>query len=308
MKFGLILAGVTILTLILIFGFYKLFLDKPAPAGLRPTPKPVSQESQIAENGSLPVNTAAAPAPSKTPSPSKTSAPSATPFKSTIGTLTVLQNNLSGETSTSTSTGSSTISGTISFNGTAPTGTSLVIVARPNGTTQAFKTVVSGIAASSNTKWSWATANQGTAYDMIAILKGSSGGVDTDYAASQTYIITAPSINQVFSVNAAPPPSAPTGTITTTCTTHSANNTWAATINFPTVSGAEWYILQVGTTSEGTDIVNSTLGVQSGDKQTVSATLTDSVLYHAQYAVASAPYPRPYQYSEFSAPTTIKCP
>lgn len=303
MRFGLILAGVTIGTLVLIFGFYKLFLDKPSPSSFS-SPKPIVSDSREAEPvETLPVSSAA---PSAQIAPTPSPKPKASAIKSTIGTLTVIKDTL--DQTSSTSQGSSTISGTISFTGTAPTGTSIVIVARPNGSAEAYKTIASGIAASTNSPWSWGSAKTGTAYDMIALLKGSSGGVDTDYAASQTYIVTAPALNQIFSVNAAAPPSAPSGTITTTCTTHNTNNTWAATVNFPTVSGAEWYILQIGTTSGGTDVLNKTQGVASGNYQTAAATLTDSVLYYAQYAVASASYPTNYQYSAFSTPMTIKCP
>lgn len=307
MKFGLILAGVTVVTLIIIFGFYKLFLEKKGPAPIADNlPGKVKTIGQVSE--SLPVSSAIpASNPSSLPAASASIKPKASFFKSTIGTITVLQNNTSSQYYSS-GQGTSAISGTISFSGTAPTGTSIVIVARENGSDNSYKTVVSGISASNNAKWSWSTAESGKAYDLITVLKGSSGGVDTDYATSQVYVVTAPALNQIFSVNAAAPPSAPTGTITTTCTTHNSNNTWVATVNFPTVSGAEWYILQVGTTSAGTDIINKTQGVQSGTNQTVSATLTDSILYYAQYSIASVPYPTSYQYSAFSTPKTIKCP
>lgn len=307
MKFPLILAGVTTVTLMLIFGVYKLFLDKPVAQSLIPKTK-ITSNAQTEPTESLPV-ALQIPAATVSPSPVASVKPKASTLKSTIGTLTVLQNNTSSQTSAAPAVaGSSTISGTISFAGTAPSGTSIVIVARPNGTGEHYKTVVSGITAVSNTKWNWTTAKLNTAYDMIAVLKGSSGGVDTDYAASQTYIINAPALNQIFSVNAASPPSAPSGTITTTCTTKANDNKWTATVNFPTVTGGEWYILKVGTTSGGTDVANVTQGVQTGSNQTVSAVLTDSVLYFAQYAVASAPNPTPYQYSPYSGAMTIKCP
>lgn len=296
MRFGLILGGVTILTLVLIFGIYKLFLDKPASTPLPPVQ--ISREQTAVE--SLPVSSGAPVASASTkPTPKPTS------FRSTIGTLTVLQDNtgLSSQLS-----GSSAISGSINMAGTAPAGTSVVIVARTNNTNEPFKTVVSGISPVSNTTWSWATANLGTTYDMIAILKGSSNGVDTDYAASQTYVVSAPSLNQIFSINAASAPSAPSGAATITCGAKAANNTWSANINFPSVGGAAYYKMQVGTTSGASDINNTSQAAQSGDNQIVNVTLNDSVLYYTQYSIANVLNPTAVQYSALSSSSTVKCP
>lgn len=302
MRFTALLIGVTALTLILIFGTYKLFLDKPIP----PTSSSqITDSSETKALESLPVASTTPPVKIiATLSPS--AKPKATALKSTIGTLTVLQNTVS-QSSPATAQ-SSTISGTINFTGIAPSGTSIVIVARLNNTSDPYKTVVSGISATNGASWSWTSAENGKAYDLIAILKGSSGGIDTDYAASQTYVVTAPAFLQIFSINAATAPSAPSGTITTTCATHLSNNTWTASVNFETVSGAQAYKLQVGTTSGASDLVNVSEAAQSGTTQNTTTTLTDSVLYYAQYAVATAANPTAAQYSPFSTPVTVKCP
>lgn len=307
MRFGAILAGVTILTLVIIFGFYKLFLEKDLPTG-RTLKPPVSNLNSKAQQQVLPPKSSAAANSGASPTPTASIKPKASAFKSTIGTLTVLQNNTNSSQTSSTVQGNSTISGTISFTGTAPSSTSIVIVAKINGSSDPYKTVVSGISAANNTTWSWAGAETGKSYSMIAVLKGASGGIDTDYAASQTYVVTAPALNQIFSVNAAAAPSAPTGTITTTCNVHNSNNSWYATINYPTVSGGQWYILQAGTTSGATDLANVTRGAQSGTYQSISVTITDSVPYYVQYSVANVPYPTEAQYSDFSTPMTVKCP
>lgn len=305
MKFAAILIGVTILTSALIFGVYKLFLQPATQNSDTKLPVAITGTQTSLPIQAPPQASSSAPAPA---SPSPTSKPKASTFKSTIGTLTVLQNNTGNQTSSPASVGNSTISGIINFSGTAPTGTSIVIVARANGTTDAYKTVISGIAASSNSTWSWTLAQTGKVYDMIVILKGSSGGVDTDYAASQTYVVTAPALNQIFSVNAASAPSAPTGTITTTCYSHNSNNTWYAYVNFPTVSLAQVYKLQVGTASGGSDLANTTQNAQSGTNQIISVTINDSISYYSQYAYASVPNPTSAQYSAFSTPMKIKCP
>lgn len=307
MKFGLILTGVTVATLILIFGFYKLFLEKEIPAIINPTPPVINQNSKTQAPKALPGSSVQPAASAAASSPSVSPKPKASAFKSTIGTITVLQNNTTSSQSSSSS-GNSTISGTISFTGTAPSSTSIVIVARKNGSGDSYKTVVSGISASNSAAWSWATAESGTAYDMVAVLKGSSGGVDTDYATSQTYVVTAPALSQIFSVNATEAPDAPTGTITTTCTTHNSNNTWYATINYPTVSGGQWYIMQAGASSGASDLANTTQAAQSGTNQTINVILSDSISYYVQYSVANAPYPTSAQYSDFSTPMTVRCP
>ncbi len=296
MRFGLILGGITILTLGLIFGVWKLFLDKPAPAPIPPLQ--IQTEKNAVE--SLPVSSDG-----PTPSPSVKVTPRPSQSKSTIGTLTVLQDNTTGVSSTP---GNSAISGSISLAGTAPSGTSIVIVARQNNSSEQYKTVVSGISPASNTIWSWTTANLGTTYDMVAILKGSSNGVDTDYAQSQTYIVSAPSLNQVFSLNASTAPSAPTGSATITCGAKAANNTWSANINFPTVGGAAYYKMQVGTTSGASDINNTSQAAQSGANQIVNVTINDSVSYYTQYSIANTLNPTAAQYSAFSTPSTVKCP
>lgn len=312
MWFSAAIIASTLITLTSIFAVYKTFLEKPLPP-------PQSPGQQIVNASPLPSGASAAQNPSPAPAAAGQQSPVKSSVKpkssisktSTIGTLTVLQDNTSNATSNGTSSqtsGSAKISGTISISGTIPSSSSIVIVARENGSGNQYQTVVSGVTTTTGSTWSWNTAQSGKAYDMLAILKGSSGGVNTDYATSQTYTVTAPASSQTFTISASAPMSAPTGTITTTCTTHNSNNTWYATANFPTVSGGEVYKLQVGSTSGAADITQVTQNAQSTTNQTVSVTLTDSTLYYAQYSVAGVPSPTSYQYSAFSTTQTIKCP
>lgn len=308
MKFGLLLGGVTAGTLILIFGFYKIFLEKPPIAATKtPPPSAQIQAASPATPAATPPSTPLPPSASAQPGSIEriTPRPSASNFRSTIGTLTVLQDNTTGKSSQYS--GSSNISGTIGFSGTAPSGSSIVIVARKSGTSDSYKTVVGGISAANGTSWTWSTAASGTAYDMIAILKGSgSNGIDIDYAMSQTYVVNAPAYSQLFSINASTAPSQPSGEITTTCSNKSGNS-WNVTVNYPTVAGVQWYKLQVGSTSNASDIINTSQAASSMSPS-ATATFTDSVLYFAQFAVANSANPTDYQYSEFSEPQTIKCP
>lgn len=277
-------------------------------AQLTTKPQTATSSSQLTlQNTPSPVATTQSVPPSS--KPSLKASPKAS-VKAIIGTLEVLQNNTSSSTSTTTnqSTGSDNISGTIDLSGTIPSGSSVVIVARPNGTGQNFQTVVSGISASDNPSWTWSTAKSGTVYDLIAILKGKSGGNDIDYAKSQTYVVTAPAYNQLFSINAGFAMSAPTGSITMDCYTKNNNNTWYANVQFASVNAAESYWLQVGTASEGSDLVNVKQNAQSGTVQKANVTFNDSITYYARYATASVKDADTSQYSSFSAVASIKCP
>lgn len=233
-----------------------------------------------------------------------------------VGAITVLQNNTSSSAPSNTPTssalpaGSSAISGTINFNGSAPSGSSIVILATPQGTTQDYQVVVNGITPANGSTWTWNGAAAGTTYNMLAVLKGQQNNQNTDYADSQTYTVAAPANNQLFTLNTGFSLGAPSGPVFPTCSTHNSNNTWDMTVNFTNVTGAQYYVLQLGSTSGGNNVVNASQTAQttSNNTQQVNATINDSVVYYAQYAVASVTNPTPAQLSPFSGPFTIKCP
>lgn len=307
MWFPAALISSTLITIISIVAVYKIFLDHPEitqqtrqQATLLPSPTPAVEPSPISSpSASTPLSQSNLSTP--TPKPSKTPA------------IIVLSNNTTSSPSyssltTSTPTGSGTISGTINLSGTIPSGTSVVVVAREHSTNNPYQVIVSGIAASDDAAWSWKSAKHTTVYDMIAILKGSSGGVNTDYADSQMYVVTAPALNQIFDINAGYSMNAPSGSITTTCTNKTSGNTWTVSVNFPSVTGAQSYWLQIGTTSGAADLSQVKQNASSGDNQVVNTTFTDSILYYARYAVASVTNANDVQYSPFSAEQTVKCP
>ncbi len=294
--------AVTLITLISIFGFYKLFLNTPSvnnPAvisqeageNLIPSPSPNSLESDKPANSS--------PKPSISKKSGSTPAPNPSPEA-----ITLLQNNIAGNLNSNpaSSVASSTISGTINLVGTAPSGTSLVIAARQTGSNKQFKVVLDGITAQNNASWSWSGAQDGVRYDLFAVLKGKSGSIDTDYASSPSSTVTAPYQGQVFIVDAGYALSMPTGTITVTCNTHTSDNKWLAVVNYPAVSGAQMYKLHVGTTSGGSDVVDSTKNAQTAD-----VIFNANIVYYASYAVASVSNPTSYQYSPFSSPQIVRC-
>lgn len=295
MSFPAILVAITLITLGLIFGVYKFFLNKPLPPAPSPAAQVINTFIPPQLNPQVSVKPSTVPIKSAPPSPTNNSV---TLPKSTIGSVTVLQNNLA-----TNQTGSSTISGLIDIAGTPQSGTSIVIVARKSGTNDPFQTVVNGVTAQDSQSWAWNGAQGGTNYDMVAVLKGTSSGVDIDYAKSQTYTVVAPAYSQIFIIDVGYIFGAPTGTITVTCNTHYSNNTWYATVNFPAVNNALKYWLKVGTTSAGSDIANIEKNAQSQD-----VTLNDSVNYYAQYSVSPVSNPTAYQYSAFSSSNQIRCP
>lgn len=211
--------------------------------------------------------------------------------------------------------GSSTISGTINFNGSAPGGSSIVILAKTTDQTN-YNVVVNGVTPSNGATWSWGGATPGTTYNMVAVLKGQVNNQNIDYADSQMYTVAAPAQNQLFTLNTGISMGAPTGSVWVTCGTKGSNNVWTGnTLNFSPVTGAQYYTFQVGSTSGGSDIANISQAAQplpsptSNPSQTIPVNnLSDSVIYYAQYAVSSVTNPTPAQMSPFSGAYTFKCP
>ena len=205
--------------------------------------------------------------------------------------------------------GGSTISGTINFNGSAPGGSSIVILAKTT-TESNYNVVVNGVTPGNGSTWSWNGATPGTTYNMVAVLKGQQNNQNIDYADSQTYTVAAPAQNQLFTLNTGISMGAPTGSVWVTCGTKGNNNVWSGnTLNFSSVNGGQYYSFQVGSTSGGSDINNIQQAAQSTANQTISiGNLNDSVIYYAQYAVSSVTNPTPAQMSPFSGAYTFKCP
>ena len=205
--------------------------------------------------------------------------------------------------------GGSTISGTINFNGSAPAGTSIVILAKAT-TDSNYNVVVNGVTPGNGSTWSWSGATPGTTYNMVAVLKGQTNNQNIDYADSQTYTVAAPAQNQLFTLNTGISMGAPTGSVWVTCGTKGSNNVWTGnTVNFTSVSGAQYYSFQVGSTSGGYDIANIQQAAQSTTNQTISVgNMNDSIIYYAQYAVSSVTNPTPAQMSPFSGVYNLKCP
>lgn len=206
-----------------------------------------------------------------------------------------------------TPSGSSAISGTINFNGSAPSGSSIVILAKQPADAS-YQVVVNGVTPANGSTWAWNGAVAGVTYNMTAVLKGQVNSQNIDYADSQTYTVAAPAANQLLTLNTGISMGAPTGAVSVTCGTKN-NNVWNGTVNFSSVTGAQYYSFQIGSQSGGSDISNINQAAQSTTNQTINVSnLNDSVVYYAQYAVSSVANPTPAQYSAYSGTYTIKCP
>lgn len=228
------------------------------------------------------------------------------------GTVTQIQNNTGSPSPTSSTppSSSSAISGSINFNGSAPSGSSIVILAKQPADTS-YQVVVNGINPQNGSTWTWNGAISGITYNMVAVLKAPNTTTNSTYDAadSQTYTVAAPAQNQLFTINTGISMGQPTGSVSISCGTKT-NNVWNGnTVNFSTVSGAQYYSFQVGSTSGGNDIANISQAAQSTPNQTINVNnLNDSVIYYAQYAVSSVTSPTPAQYSPYTSAYTLKCP
>jgi len=201
------------------------------------------------------------------------------------------------------------ISGSIDLNGTAPANSSIVVLSRPSGTTN-FNVILNGMQPIDQNSWQWLGAQIGQSYDLQAVLKQqNNNGTQTDLAASNIITTTAPSTNQVFTINSSYSLSGPNGNISITCGVHNSGpNNWTASVNFGSVVGAQSYWFQVGSTSGGSDLVNTQLNSTNNPNQTINVTLNDSISYYARYAYSNIQTTNWSNFSSFSNVATIHCP
>lgn len=205
--------------------------------------------------------------------------------------------------------GSGTISGKINLNGPSPANSSLVILASETGK-NSYSVVVNGIPIQDNASWSWGSANSSTTYDLVAVLKQQNpNGTQNDVAKSQTITVASPAQNQILSLNTGFSLPQPTGNIQVNCGNKDNNNNWSASVQFQSVTGAQSYWMQIGTSNGGSDTVNNTNQSATNDpNQNVNVSIKDGNTYYARYAYANSNNASSNQFSPFSSVTTIKCP
>ena len=202
----------------------------------------------------------------------------------------------------------SALSGNINFNGATPSNSRIVVLQRLSGQ-GSFQVAVDNITPLNGSTWAWNQANGGTWYDIVAVLKQrQSNGTDQDIARSNTITIAAPANSIQLTINSGISLPAPGGPITVTCNSQS-GNAWNATVNFQSVSGADSYWFQIGSSNGGTDKMNQTQNAGGNPTQTVNPSLQSGVTYYAQYAYANVPNAPvgSNEYSAFSNTTSIIC-
>jgi hypothetical protein len=201
------------------------------------------------------------------------------------------------------------LSGKITFNGIAPVDSRIVVYQKVYNS-QNYQVAVDNISPIDGTTWTWASANSGTWYDIIAVLKQKqSNGSDKDIADSQKISIAAPASSLSFTINSSVSLSAPSGPISVTCNSLS-GTTWASTISLGAVTGAKTYWYQIGTSNGGTETASTVTAATSGQaSQPISINLNRGTSYYVRYAyatVANVPAGSS-QFSPFSSTTQIQC-
>lgn len=202
------------------------------------------------------------------------------------------------------------ISGTINFNGQPQPNTRIVIFQRVSGTSQ-YLLAQDNVQPVNGTQWSWAGANVGTSYDLIAILKQKQNdGTDKDISNANTITVSAPASNEIFSINSGFTLPAASGNITVACNNYtSGSNTWQAAVSFESIDGAQSYWYQIGTTNGGDELTNSTDNDTNNPTQSYNYTFQNNTTYYARYAYGTVPnlLANSSQFSPFSGTQQLRC-
>ncbi len=199
------------------------------------------------------------------------------------------------------------LSGNISFHGEAPIN-SRIVVLQKLASGSSYQVAVDNLIPVNGTVWEWDNSTTGNSYSVIAVLKQrQSDGTDTDIASSAPVAVTAPAAFIVLTVNSYYSLTKPTATSNVTCGTYNNGpnqNTWNVTVNFPSVTGAASYWLEIGTADGGSDVVNT-----YGNALTVSAVFKNNTVYYGRYAYATVAGADTGsgQYSVFSDTTRLIC-
>jgi hypothetical protein len=180
------------------------------------------------------------------------------------------------------------ISGVVNINGTITSNSYVTLAQRKTGT--ATFSQIGTIAAKDDTSWSWNGANSGTQYDIQAYL-----WVDgKPFAQSNILTVTAPSSNNLMTINAQLSLAAPAAnTLNVTCNS-SQNGSFQATIAYNTngaIQNATQYKIVVTNATNGSQIVNTIL-TPTNPSQTQSLTtgyqFTSGTTFYAQYAYSNS--------------------
>lgn len=200
------------------------------------------------------------------------------------------------------------ISGSINFNGVAPPNSRIVIFQKIYNSSN-YQVAVDNIVPVNGATWQWGQPANSTWYDLIAILKQrQSNGTDIDISTSAMQSVAAPATNVQFTLNSGFSLNPPGGSISVNCGNES-GSTWNAQITFDSVSGAQSYWYQIGTTNGGIQVNNSTQNASGNSNLIVNAQLNSGTTYYARYAYANIPNLTAgnSQFSPFSNTQQLQC-
>ncbi len=202
------------------------------------------------------------------------------------------------------------MSGTIQFTGQAPLNSRIVIFERPTGTTN-FQLAVDNLPPSNGTAWFWNGGLSNTSYDTIAILKQKqSNNTDVDITDSSIVALTPPVTSGLLTINSTYTLPAPSPNISVACGTYNGNTlSWASSISFQSLNGAQSYWFEIGTTDGGTDLANITQNAANSTNQVIAENLKNGTTYYAKYAYSGAANltAGSGQFSPLSSSVQLKC-
>lgn len=205
------------------------------------------------------------------------------------------------------------ITGNIILNGIAPSGGSIVIVARQSGTVP-FSVIQSGLPAQNGTAWVWNAAKPGVTYDFQAVLKQSNGN---DFAVSNTITTASPASNEILTINSNLQQPSPSTSPFINCIGQQ-NGLWAAAVTFNYVNqnnqNAAQYWVRVGDSNSDNRYLDSRVTAQNQSGQTQQSVNTPYVLgsggtYFAKYSYSyNSTSGNMSDFSAWSNTTSFVCP
>jgi len=173
-----------------------------------------------------------------------------------------------------------TISGRVELNGSVEDNSTFLILERIPG--ESKYNAVQRVDAVDGQSWKWDQAIAGKEYDMTVALQVNEENVTSAHALT----MTAPAKNEVFVINTGVSLPAPSSKPKVLNCGNQSGNQWPVSINFPVVSGAGMYWIQIGTQPGYSDIKNSKEDSKKNNQEVVKTNVNDSQYYYTRYAYA----------------------